>query len=64
MMKKELEAALEVVDSVCGDFKGTRQEHVVIQNSLRIIHGALESVPGANEPDQKEECVLDILSSP
>ncbi len=51
-MTKKLKAALKIVDEVCGDFRGTRKEHVVIQVSLRLIHTALEQTPVADKLDK------------
>ena len=45
MTEKE-KAAFEVVDQVCGAYKGDRKEHVTIQASLQIIHAALNPETG------------------
>jgi hypothetical protein len=42
MPDKKIKAALEIVDRVCADFRGNRQEHTTIQASLQIIYVALD----------------------
>ena len=40
-MTEKVKAAFEVIDRVCGAYRGDRKEHVTIQASLQIIHTAL-----------------------
>ncbi len=42
MLDKKVREAVSVVDKVCSEFHGTRQDHLTITTSMQIIVAALE----------------------
>lgn len=44
-MKPEIKQAYEVISTVTGLYKGTREEHVRIQNALKLIEQELTPKP-------------------
>ncbi len=42
-MSEELEVALENIKTVCMQFRGTKQEHVVIETNLQTIEDSLKN---------------------
>lgn len=42
-MTKELENAINTVKNICEQYKGTKQEHIIIENCLSIITNELGS---------------------
>ncbi|KKN54239.1 hypothetical protein LCGC14_0594210 [marine sediment metagenome] len=52
MLDKKVEAAVNVVDKICSEFHGTRQDHQMIQEAIQIIVAALE--PPENKKAKKK----------
>ena len=50
-----IEQALQTIDSICAQFKGTRDEHILIVNSLNLIKQELTNAKHQNA--EKNEIV-------
>ncbi len=62
-MTKKLEAAIEVVSKVCGEFKGNLEDHTVIQGAMKIIEDALnlaDGVKSAEQPENKKKEKIEV----
>ncbi len=46
-MTEKVKAAIDVVDKVCAELNGTRKDHVIVQEAIRIIREAVE--PGTDK---------------
>ncbi len=54
----ETEQALNTLDQVCAEYKGTRQEHVMLQQAMQAVHIECSRIdlpdPSEPEPDKTE----------
>lgn len=46
----EIKEALKMLDQVCAEFKGTRQEHIMLQQAVQTVRAT-----ATLKPDKKDE---------
>ncbi len=49
-----IQEALNNLDQVCAEYKGTRQDHVVLQESMQVLAAATVPPKKKIEPTEKE----------
>lgn len=51
-----IQEALSNLDQVCAEFKGTRIDHMALQQSMRVVTDASKPAPAleGSEPDKTE----------
>ena len=53
----EIGEALSNLDQVCAEFKGTRADHVVLQQSMQVVHKECSRIdlPDLSEPEPEPD---------